>query len=183
VANFQYYYSRDGNEVNGPFTLDILRQLLEDGVVNSGCYFCREGDAEWQLISPEVLAAEPEPTVEISADQAPRSALNEKLDGFWSTWVEIMESPPVRLFLRAICTIVPVLLGFILTSHHARSLPQTEHSEDNMGPLVGYFAGVIAVVALVVYLIGLPFPHAYRLWIRTSAMLILSIPVAVGWLH
>jgi hypothetical protein len=178
VGDIQYYYSRDGNEVNGPFTINILRQLMEDRVINSGCYFCREGDAEWQLLDPAVLAAEPDP--EPPADVAPRSAASERLDSLWSAWVEIMESPSILIFLRIICAIVPLILAFILTSHYARSLPETEHMENNMGPLAGCFTGVVVGVSLVVYLIGLPFPHAYRLWIRSSAMLLLAVPVATG---
>lgn len=187
VEDTPYYYSRDGSDVNGPVTEEALRQLLQDNVIDATCYFCREGDTEWQQISMEIFALEaaapsfelpasPEPT----AAEAPPSPGNERLEGWWSAMVDIMESPSIRVIFHGICILVPVLLGFILTSHYAHSLPPTEHTEDHMVPLTGCFFGVIAAAALIVYLIGLPCPPAYRLWARTGAMLLLSLPVIFG---
>jgi len=187
MGEVQFYYSAGGREVYGPVSKTALQQLLRDHIVDSNYFFCREGETEWRQLDPAVLEAEPEqmelPEPEVHAlatDEPTPSAFKEWLDNFWSTWVDIMESTSVRLFQRGICGLVPILIGFILTSHYALTLARTAPAQDHMGSLCGYFAGVVAATALIVYLSGLPFFVAYRLWIRASAMLFLGLLVAIG---
>jgi len=190
MEEVQFYYSAGGREVYGPVNKIMMHQLLRDNIIDSNYFFCRAGETEWRPLDPIVLEAEPA-TIEIEEPPAPApeteqpatSYSNERLDSLWSSWVEIMESTSVRIFLRAICVLVPLLIGFILTSHYALTLPKTEHTEDHMGPLVGRFIEIIGAVALVVYLIGLPFPTAYRLWIRTTTMLFLGALVGSSLIH
>jgi len=195
MEEVHFYYSAGGRDVYGPVTKAMLHDLLRDNIIDSNYFFCREGETEWRQVDPAVIDAEPEvylpdpeetPATEVEmVAEAPPSALSERLDAFWSSWVEIMESTSIRLFLRGICIIVPILVGFILTSHYARTLPvnASDPTDNHLVPLSSRFAIILAAVALIVYLVGLPFPTAYRLWIRTSSMLFLGALVASGLIH
>lgn len=191
MGEVNFFYSPGGRDVYGPVPRETLHQLLRENIVDSSYYFCAEGAAEWQQLSPEALEAaselaldfEAQPAAPPEVEETSPSLVADRLDGFWSAWVEIMESTSIRLFLRAICIVVPPLLGFILASHYARSLPPVEHSETRILPVIAYFAGVLAIIYLIAYLVGLPIPKAYRLWLRTSAMLFLAVVVVMGWIR
>ena len=190
MGEVNFFYSPGGQDVYGPVPRETLHGLLRDNIIDSSYYFCVEGATEWQHLSPETLEAAAFEALASQAQtmgppetqQAPSSVMAERLDSLWSAWVEIMESLAARIFLRAICIIVPPLLGFILVSHYALSLPPVEHSETRILPIAGCFAGILAVTYLFIYLIGVPLPKAYRLWLRASTILLLAVFVVMGWI-
>lgn len=54
----RYYYSRDGNEINGPVSKVDLRQLLETKTLDSTSYLCLEGNNQWEQLKPEIFQEE-----------------------------------------------------------------------------------------------------------------------------
>ncbi len=43
-----YYYSIDGTEVNGPYTLSELTSYFATGAIPKTAQVCREGAESWQ---------------------------------------------------------------------------------------------------------------------------------------
>lgn len=183
MEDIPYYFSQDGSDPQGPVTKAALRQLFLDGEINTTYFFCQEGDPEWQPFTLQGLDESGVVVEEAPPMEETLPAKKEVLENLWSSWVEIMESTSVRMFCYALYLVMPLLLGFILTAHYVNSLPSSEPVENHMGDIASRFIGINAIVVLVMYLMGVPFPHAYRLWIRAGGLLILAIPVAVGWLH
>lgn len=46
-----YYYAKQGEEAQGPFSMDALKQLLRDGVIAAEDIICEEGTEEWISLS------------------------------------------------------------------------------------------------------------------------------------
>ncbi len=59
----RFFYSTDGTDVQGPVTLDDLRQLFATGGIRASSFLCPEGETEWQPVNPEFFAPPPPPPI------------------------------------------------------------------------------------------------------------------------
>ena len=177
MENIRFFYSTDGTDAQGPVTEDVLRQLFQDQIIGPASYLCREGETEWQPLNPESFhgpvimppPAPPSPPPFVPAFASPSPTAPSSLKSSW-------EDGLLPNILNTIAGIVAIGAAIILTiMGGARA-----NGAETVSYQLGAFAGALFVIALIPYLISLPFKGFTRMIIRTVGIVVLSFLTLAG---
>ena len=82
-----YYYTTDGTEVVGPYSLSELHSLLGSGTIPNSAQVCAEGTESWTPITALFTRSEPPPVPSITHGRPPASAKRHSIFYyvFWGT--------------------------------------------------------------------------------------------------
>ena len=92
-----YYYSIDGSEVVGPYSLDDLRGYLFSGALSQKTQVCAEGTQTWQPLASLGLAPLVEPPPKASKDIFQPDPMSEVFPDFHESLYKIAKSAHKRL--------------------------------------------------------------------------------------
>jgi hypothetical protein len=184
----RFYYSTDGNDVHGPVTEDVLRQLFADKVISGGSHLCPEGASEWQAVNPKYFEAPPitlsaapppppmaKPAVKTPAQPPPyrpksdRSPLAHPGHDYW-------HDPIIQNGLAGFTLFIALVVTIWITSN-ASPVGGVPHS---MAYNAGQFVGRIVGILLIPYLIALAFRRSRRNLVRFIGVAIISLLMMIG---
>jgi hypothetical protein len=177
MANVRFFYSIDGTDVHGPVNEDGLRQLFQDRVIGPASHLCREGETTWQPFHPESFRSlvtlppppPPAPPPFVPAFIAPPATVPSSSKISW-------EKDPLPILLDIIAAIVAIGAAILLTILSGARADSAETISYHLGA----FAGALFFIAMIPYLVSLPFKGIRRVLIRTIGIVVIAFLAIAG---
>jgi hypothetical protein len=158
----RYYYSRNGTDVNGPVTEDVLSTLLRGSLPDSTIFLCREGETHWEQLDSEAVTKRRAPVVPLA--KTVEEPYKRRKCPWYSAERQVDPHFQKKLVFIAWCG---ALAGAAVGVHlRYVAFPEIQTAPQSMIEVVAYFIAAAAAIASLPCLLSVAFPYPSRRMIR-----------------